>query len=80
MGFARVFAGVFVALLWLLVLLRILLVWTDPAGRTRASRVLFQMTEPMLAPVRRRLPRTGAFDASAVVVLILLGVLWRALL
>ena len=80
MTFARVFAGVFVALLWLLVLLRILLTWTDPGGRTRASRVLFQMTEPIMAPVRRRLPRTGAFDASAVVVLILLGVLWRALL
>jgi YggT family protein len=78
--FAQVFAGIFVALLWALVLARILLTWSDPLRKTRASKAIFQLTEPLLVPVRRRLPRTGAFDASAVVVLILLGILWRFLL
>ncbi len=80
MGFAQLFAGVFVLLLWGLVLARILLTWTDPGRKTRAWRLVFQMTEPLLLPVRRRLPRTGAFDASAVLVLVMLGLLWRLLL
>ncbi len=79
MGFAQVFAGVFVLLLWALVLARILLTWADPRRRTRAARLTVEMTEPMLEPLRRRLPRTGAFDASAVLVLVLLGFLWRLL-
>jgi YggT family protein len=80
MGFARVFAGVFIVLLWALMLSRILLTWFDRRGASRASRLVFQMTEPLLAPVRRRLPRTGAFDAAPVVMLVVLGLLWRALL
>ena len=80
MAFAQVFAGVFVLLLWALVLARILLTWTDPRGATRLSKLVFQMTEPMLAPLRRRLPRTGAFDAAPVLMLVLLGLIWRLLL
>ena len=80
MGFARVFAGVFIVLLWALVLTRILLTWTDRRGHSRASRLVFAMTEPLLAPMRRRLPRTGAFDAAPVLALVLLGLLWRVLL
>jgi len=80
MAFAQVFAGIFVLLLWALVLARILLTWTDPRGATRPSKLVFQMTEPMLAPLRRRLPRTGAFDAAPVLMLVLLGLIWRLLL
>ncbi len=79
MGFAQVFAGVFVLLLWALVLARIVLTWADPRHRTRAARLAAEMTEPMLEPLRRRLPRTGAFDASAVLMLVVLGFLWRLL-
>ena len=80
MGFAQAFAGVFILLLWALVLLRIVLTWTDPGRKTRVFALVVQMTEPLLAPLRRRLPRTGAFDASMVLWLVLLGLLWRLLL
>ena len=80
MGFVQAFAGIFVLLLWALVLARILLTWTDPGRRTRASGLVIQMTEPLLAPLREHLPRTGAFDASMVVWLVVLGLLWRLLL
>lgn len=33
---------------------------------------LYRVTEPMFAPIRRRLPRFGNFDLSPVVVLLLL--------
>jgi YggT family protein len=64
--------------LWLLVLGRMLMSWVDPAGRNKVSAFLVQTTEPLLAPVRRLLPSTGMVDWSGLVVLIVLGFLWRA--
>jgi YggT family protein len=64
--------------LWLLVLGRMLVSWVDPAGRNQVSAFLVQATEPILAPVRRLLPSTGMVDWSGLVVLIVLGFLWRA--
>lgn len=80
MPFAQVFAAVFVLLLWAIVLARILLTFADPRHRWRASKAAIDMTEPLLAPLRRRLPSTGAFDAAAVIALVFLGFLWRFLL
>jgi YggT family protein len=64
--------------LWLLVFGRMIMSWVDPQGRNQISRFLFQATEPILAPVRRMLPRSGMMDWSGFVVLIVLGFLWRA--
>jgi YggT family protein len=50
----------------------------DPTGRNQISAFLIQATEPLLSPVRRFLPQTGAIDWSGFVVLIVLGFLWRA--
>lgn len=63
--------------LWLLILARVLLSWVDPGGRGRFSAFIIQMTEPILAPVRKALPRTGMFDFSSLIVLLVLGVILR---
>lgn len=65
--------------LWLLVLGRVLVSWVDPTGRNQISRFLIQATEPILAPVRRMLPRSGMVDWSGFIVLIVLGFLMRAI-
>ena len=64
--------------LWLLILARVLLSWIDPTGRNRFSAFVIQTSEPILAPVRKLLPRTGMFDFSPLIVLLVLGVLMRA--
>ena len=64
--------------LWLLILARVILSWVDPGGRGRISAFVIQTTEPLLAPIRRLLPRTGMFDLSPLIVLLVLGVLMRA--
>jgi YggT family protein len=79
-AFVQVFVGLVFAILWLLVLGRILISWFDPTGRSRLAAFLNQATEPILAPVRRMLPPTGMFDFSSFLVLIILGALWRAVL
>lgn len=78
--FVQTFIGVLLALLWLLVLGRVLMSWIDPMGRSQLGAFLIQTTEPILAPVRRVMPQTGMFDFSSLIVLLVLGALWRALL
>jgi YggT family protein len=61
----------------LLIFGRVVLSWVDPAGRSQLGTFVYRATEPVLAPVRRALPRTGAFDLSPLIVLIFLSVLIR---
>jgi YggT family protein len=62
----------------ILILARVLLSWFDPGGRNAFSAFVNQTTEPLLAPVRRLLPRTGMFDLSPLIVLLVLGAILRA--
>lgn len=62
----------------IVILARVLLSWFDPGGRSRFAAFIIQTSEPLLAPVRRMLPRTGMFDLSPLIVLIVIGVLLRA--
>ena len=38
-------------------------------------RFVYDITEPLLAPIRRRLPSTGAIDASPLVLILILWLL-----
>ena len=64
--------------LWLLILARVILSWIDPGGRGQLAAFVMQTTEPLLAPVRRLLPKTGTFDLSSLIVLLVFGALMRA--
>ena len=61
-----------------LIFARVLLSWFDPGGRGAIARFVIQTTEPLLAPVRRILPRTGMLDLSPLIVLLVLGAILRA--
>ncbi len=69
----------------LLVLLQILFIARfiaqlfDATGRNPITRTLIDITEPILAPVRRIMPPMGGIDFSPTVVLLLLFVLQRVL-
>jgi YggT family protein len=80
MAFIQVFAGTLLFLLWICVFGRVLLSWFDPTGSSGPARFLISMTEPFLAPVRRLLPSAGMFDFSPLIVLLVLGALWKVLL
>ena len=61
-----------------LIFARVLLSWVDPGGRGAIAGFVVQTTEPILAPVRRFLPRSGMLDLSPLVVLLVLGAVLRA--
>jgi YggT family protein len=57
-------------LFWVL-LLRAILSWVSQ-GRSPIEYVFHQLTEPMLAPIRRIIPAMGGFDLSVLVLFIVL--------
>lgn len=69
------FLGVFINILQLLFLARLIAQLIDRSGSNGITRLLVELTEPILAPIRRILPSTGGIDFSPTVVLILLVVL-----
>jgi YggT family protein len=77
-AFLRNFLELFFMALWVLIFGRVLVSWIDPTGRNQLSAFLIQTTEPILAPVRKALPQSGMIDFSPLIVLLILGVLWRA--
>jgi YggT family protein len=67
--------GVFINILQLLFLARLIAQLIDRTGSNGITRLLIELTEPILAPVRRIMPATGGIDFSPTIVLILLFVL-----
>ena len=69
-------AGVLIFLLQmasLVLILRAILSWFRLGPQSRlypVQRVVVRLTEPILAPIRRKLPRMGAIDVSALVVIL----------
>ena len=66
--------------LTLLIIARALLSWFDPGMRSSVGRVLVDITEPLLGPIRRLLPSAGGIDFSPFILIILLQVIQRVVL
>ena len=62
----------------LMVLARVVLSFVDPAGRGPLAGFIISTTEPILAPIRRLLPRTGMVAWSPFIVVLVIGLLLRA--
>ncbi len=63
--------------LWLLLIARVVLSWTNPRGGGGLIAFIYQATEPILAPIRRILPPSGGIDWSPLVAMLILGVIVR---
>ncbi len=62
---------------FLLILARIILSYIN--GYYEIRDLVFRITEPVLAPVRRILPPMGGFDLSPIIVLLVANLLKRVL-
>lgn len=66
----------FLGLLELLILARVILSWiASPFSRNPVVQFIRAVTDPMLEPIRSVLPRTGMFDFSPMVALLILQLL-----
>ncbi|MDQ2935330.1 MAG: YggT family protein [Chloroflexota bacterium] len=62
-----------------LLIARVLVSWLAPTGGGGIVAFIYQVTEPILAPIRRVIPPTSGIDWSPLVALLLLGVVTRVL-
>ncbi len=77
-----VLANFLYLLLWalqLLLIVRVIASFLVPRGGGGFIAVVYQLTEPVLAPIRRILPATAGIDFSPLVAMILLSVLLRVI-
>ena len=77
--FLATFFRILVQVLWIAIFARIILSWIDQGGQMRITQVLYEITEPILGPIRRVMPNTGMLDLSPMVAIILLQVLGNIL-
>ena len=59
---------------------RMIFSWMPPTsgGSATVARLLYDMTEPVLAPMRRVIPPLGGFDLSFTVLVFGLLILWQS--
>lgn len=63
----------------LLIFIRIVLSWGMDSYSNRVMRFLVNSTEPLLGPLRRRVPLVGTFDISPIVAFVILWLVQAAI-
>ena len=71
------FVNILFEVLSLAVLARVVLSWFRVDPQNRLLQILFQVTEPVLAPIRRIIPPVGMIDITPIVALLILQVAQR---
>ena len=66
-------------MLWLAILVRVILSWFPVDPSNPIIRIVWEITEPVLAPFRRVIPRIGMFDLSPLAAFLLISFLQQQL-
>jgi YggT family protein len=74
-GFFPTFFGFLFNALYIAIIGRILMSFIDQTGQMRVTQILYEITEPILGPLRRIIPTVGFIDFSPMVAFLLLNVL-----
>ena len=74
-GFLHNFIDLLFNTLSLAVFGRVIMSWVSPTGDNPVTRFLEQITEPILAPIRKVVPPLGMFDLTPMIALILLNII-----
>jgi YggT family protein len=74
MTFGPVIA-LFIYLYSFVILARVLMSWVNVDPYSPVARIIYDLTEPVLAPVRNLLPPAGGMDFSPIIVMVLLQIL-----
>ncbi len=64
----------------LAIIIRALMTWLRPDPSNPVYRFLVEITEPVLAPLRRYIPPMGGLDFTPLIALVLLSLLERLLI
>ena len=73
------FLNLLLQILLIAIFVRVLLTWLPIDQSNRIVRVLFDVTEPVLAPFRRVIPRIGMFDLSPIAAMLIIQLIQQNL-
>ena len=79
MIFVYEFLSILLTVLYVAILARVLLSWFPINPSNPIIRLLWDITEPILAPLRRVIPRIGMFDLSPLAAFLVITFLAQAL-
>ena len=79
MAFLLTFLGLLLQILWLAILVRVILSWFPVDPSNPIIRIVWDVTEPILAPFRRVIPRIGMFDLSPLAAFLVISFLQQQL-
>lgn len=65
--FLNEFVDIFFNLLYFAIIVRIFLSWMPSGGNHRLKEIVYSITEPVLGPFRRVIPKLGMLDISPIV-------------
>ena len=71
LAIARLLELVITAYIWIIIA-RAIISWVNPDPYNPIVRFLYRVTEPVLRPVRHRMPMMGGLDLSPMVVILVL--------
>ena len=77
--YLRNFGVILLQILWLAILVRVILSWFPVDPSNPIVRIVWEITEPVLAPFRRVIPRIGMFDLSPLAALLVISALQNGL-
>lgn len=80
MAFLLRFIDVLFNVFTALILIRVVLSWFMIDSRNRLVSILHQITDLVLAPLRRVIPRVGVFDFTPMIAIILLQLVYWLLM
>ena len=73
------FAITLVYILNFAIIIRALMSWFNPSMENPIVRFVIEITEPVLAPLRRIVPRIGMIDITPIVAILLMNVILQVL-
>jgi YggT family protein len=79
MPFVITFLWLLLQVLWLAILVRVILSWFPVDPQNPIIRLVWDVTEPILAPFRRVIPRIGMFDLSPLAAFLVISFLQQSL-
>ena len=77
--FLLFFVSTLIYILNFAIIIRALMSWFNPSLENPIVRFVFEITEPVLAPLRRIVPRIGMIDITPIVAILLLNVIMQVL-
>ncbi len=70
-AFAMILSWGLTLYMWIIII-RVLLSWVNPDPYNPIVQFLYRITEPVLYPIRRRLPYLGGLDVSPIIVIMII--------